>query len=481
MSNIHTVLTDREVEVLRLAASGKKDRQVAHVLKVSTSTVTTYWYRIKMKLMVRSRSEAIALFASQNAGSQEPGEGDHISARIFGSRQWSELQAPFVIFHLDSEGRFTRGSGATHKYVGDQGKPPTNSEWDAFVQAAIGTEGLRRLDATGFYRKQVRICGFAFDVFAISDRGQPGGGRPVSAVAIDITNHLQRIGHLQKELDYFKSLLELSPNMYFVWDFKEGCITYANRFALHVLGHGADRLRSLGWSVFDLVHPDDRGRVMARISQIAHMRPGDIQTLAVRVKTLEGDYVSWNTVATPLSLNQDGSVREFLCACFDIASYHEELDRLKVEHQDLLDRYEKLAQSFKHTPVGLMTVDPSGRVLSANPEGLRILQADGDGWLDTYDPPPAGERSHLLRLDEDWMRAIVAPRRPTAFQVAELHDYLGNCRPFVLSAWPLRNSLGVVVCYSVTFFNHAETALADRSLDAHAREGLRPSASEPLR
>jgi DNA-binding NarL/FixJ family response regulator len=63
---IHVRISAREEKVLRLAASGKVDtKTVAKHLGVSASTVETYWKRIRRKLGVRNRTEAITVAHQQ--------------------------------------------------------------------------------------------------------------------------------------------------------------------------------------------------------------------------------------------------------------------------------------------------------------------------------------------------------------------------------------------------------------------------------
>jgi len=53
------LLTDREIEVLRLAARGKSNRQIAYELSLSMRTVQAHLGNIFNKLNVASRSEAV--------------------------------------------------------------------------------------------------------------------------------------------------------------------------------------------------------------------------------------------------------------------------------------------------------------------------------------------------------------------------------------------------------------------------------------
>ena len=56
------VLTDREVEILRLIATGKANKEIATALTIGEKTVKTHVSNILAKLQVRSRTEA-ALYA----------------------------------------------------------------------------------------------------------------------------------------------------------------------------------------------------------------------------------------------------------------------------------------------------------------------------------------------------------------------------------------------------------------------------------
>jgi DNA-binding NarL/FixJ family response regulator len=56
---VHSSLSDRELVVLRKAASGQGETQIARDLSVTTNTVKTYFHRICEKLQAPSRAEAI--------------------------------------------------------------------------------------------------------------------------------------------------------------------------------------------------------------------------------------------------------------------------------------------------------------------------------------------------------------------------------------------------------------------------------------
>ena len=58
-------LGGREAEVVRLAAQGLTDKEIAERLGISLGTVGTYWKRALERLDAHSRTQAVALLAEQ--------------------------------------------------------------------------------------------------------------------------------------------------------------------------------------------------------------------------------------------------------------------------------------------------------------------------------------------------------------------------------------------------------------------------------
>lgn len=82
VSPVHTVLTRREVEVLRLMAAGRTNQQIADELVISPGTVKSHVKRVLRKLHVTNRAEAASTYvrlanqsqADQNRVSPPPTE-----------------------------------------------------------------------------------------------------------------------------------------------------------------------------------------------------------------------------------------------------------------------------------------------------------------------------------------------------------------------------------------------------------------------
>ena len=64
----HDTLSDREFEIMRLLASGKRASEIAHELHLSVKTVSTYRARILQKLNLRTTAEIMRYAIKHDLG-----------------------------------------------------------------------------------------------------------------------------------------------------------------------------------------------------------------------------------------------------------------------------------------------------------------------------------------------------------------------------------------------------------------------------
>jgi DNA-binding NarL/FixJ family response regulator len=60
----HKALSGREIQVLRLIATGKSSTEIAHILSISIKTVSTYRSRIREKMRLRNTAEIVRYAAT---------------------------------------------------------------------------------------------------------------------------------------------------------------------------------------------------------------------------------------------------------------------------------------------------------------------------------------------------------------------------------------------------------------------------------
>jgi DNA-binding CsgD family transcriptional regulator len=111
-------LSEREEEILRLAAQGLTDKAIAASIGVQISTVRTYWDRLKTKLDATNRTEAVAR-------SLRPIPTDSGGASALG--RFAE-SIPYLFALVDGSGQVEFANARWNVYFGS-----TASDWSRMI------------------------------------------------------------------------------------------------------------------------------------------------------------------------------------------------------------------------------------------------------------------------------------------------------------------------------------------------------------
>lgn len=112
-------LSQQEIRVLELASKGQTDKGIGETLQISTSTVVTYWGRIRAKMGHQSRSELVANFVMSLAKTEVAGlrseldqkssEGEALSKDVERLKSLLEF-APEAMIIVNPEGEIQSGN-----------------------------------------------------------------------------------------------------------------------------------------------------------------------------------------------------------------------------------------------------------------------------------------------------------------------------------------------------------------------------------
>ncbi|HSI70683.1 MAG TPA: PAS domain-containing protein, partial [Gillisia sp.] len=95
---------------------------------------------------------------------------------------------------------------------------------------------------------------------------------------------------------YFKRVADLSPNLLFIIDLRNGGIIYVNRKAQRVLGYDAQDIYEKGQKIFESVlHPDDLERYLTNIENCKQLNDEEDCDLEVRFRTGDNEW-QWNKI-----------------------------------------------------------------------------------------------------------------------------------------------------------------------------------------
>ena len=164
-------------------------------------------------------------------------------------------------------------------------------------------------------------------------RDEAGNPVRLTGVNIDVTERKRADEQLRASEERFRSLALATSHA--IWRIgPDGRVTpdYPNASWEKFTGQTAEQMSGLGW--LDAIHPDDSARV-AEVWQRALETKSSYRT-DYRLRRHNGEYCRVEARGTPI-LNEDGSVREWVCASTDID------DRTRAE-QEL--RNNEARQSF---------------------------------------------------------------------------------------------------------------------------------------
>jgi DNA-binding CsgD family transcriptional regulator/PAS domain-containing protein len=458
------ILTDRESEVIRLATSGMTDKQVAGSLGVSTSTITTYWFRIKMKLNARSRSEAIAKYAmtTLSLGRVSDGHGPN--------RFWSFTEAPFVAWTTDSKGTLKQGYGNLKRYVSMSDQEPSEVEWQRFASLMLSPDEQQVLSDDGKLSITRKYGPFVFEIYALTSL-RSDHTKDVFIMALDVTKHLEITNQLEDHHRFVQDIVDHSPTMTVIWNIKSEKVVFVNSQAYYYLGYSCDEILALKHGILDLIDPEDMKGFRHRISQVGHSRAGDIRHVSFHITTSEGSPLFLEGKCSPYRTSSLGVVEELILVCYEAGDACRKVEQLKKQLAATQERLDQALGSIDSTPCAMAIVRETGEVIRANGAALMILGADRDGWSSVYrtDALDCETPPKLLTLPADWVSPQVLSRKPYISQVVELPDLSGTSKSLILSVVPVRGRDGDISSYSLSFIEYDQfiTAL-DRYAPAKA-------------
>lgn len=141
-------LSEREAEIVQLAAQGKSDKEIAAALDISIGTLGTYWARIRAKRGMRWRTEIVAQFVREQIAS-EPVVG--LDGPVLDAIGYS-------ITILDRDGQVLAGNAAYAECLAELGiAGPIEGPLDPYLAFDNETGLAERLRAEGRFSCVVSI------------------------------------------------------------------------------------------------------------------------------------------------------------------------------------------------------------------------------------------------------------------------------------------------------------------------------------
>jgi PAS domain S-box-containing protein len=289
------VLSEREKEVLFLAADGLTDKEIAQRLNIGTKTVRTYWDRMRTKLQAASRTQALAI-ALRSAY-------DELAASEERLRRFLDVM-PVMFFAFDENYQILMLNEEAKQVLGDDHSEVTNHK-DLFERMFPVPDERERMFAE-WQRRQgnfrdwlARVNhadgGLRASAWASTSKTNPVPGWHSWVVGVDLKECFAAAPALEESL----SAVALSESVG-VWLLDCGSRSlFANEKMANLVGTRIDDL--LVRSPADFLHPEDE----AEVAEILHAGQPRLVPLTLR-RGDDSAILTWASFC-PIR-NRDGSV-----------------------------------------------------------------------------------------------------------------------------------------------------------------------------
>ncbi|MBJ7900951.1 MAG: PAS domain-containing protein [Cyanobacteria bacterium RI_101] len=205
--------------------------------------------------------------------------------------------------------------------------------------------------------------------------------------------------------NFIKRIIDITPNVLKIYDFKSCQMIYTNRNLASVLGYPSQDVEALENALVpSYVNPEDALRVKKTLENISALEDGQYLDLDYRVKTSAGTLRWLSQRSAIFEREEDGQIKQVISICEDIT------ERVQVEAALRESQY-FIEQVVNSSPQILYILDPiTWKNVYINRQSLEILgyppqqfQAEGSQFLAQILHP---EDLPLIRKNKDfWQTA----------------------------------------------------------------------------
>ncbi|WP_207486070.1 PAS domain S-box protein [Arenibaculum pallidiluteum] len=249
------------------------------------------------------------------------------------------------------------------------------------------------------------------------------------ASAVDISERARYEAALRESEERFRNMAENAPVVVWVTESDKSC-SYLNRQWTEITGQSIEDALGMGW--LERVHPDDRIRVDARVTD-ANAK-GIPFRLDYRLKRADGSY-AWAIDSGAPRIGPNGEQLGYIGSVIDISE--------RKAAEEALEANEERLRVMTDTMSALVWVsDKDGKAIGFNDRwyvftGLTLEQSLGGGWMEVVYP------DDLQRVQAAWSDALAGGKAYEMELRYRRHD--GTYRWFLVRAEPVLNAVGMIL------------------------------------
>ncbi|MBF9219720.1 PAS domain S-box protein [Hymenobacter ruricola] len=186
--------------------------------------------------------------------------------------------------------------------------------------------------------------------------------------AEDVTRHRAAVAELRQNRHLLRQVVDLVPNLIYIYDLREERNTYTNRRIELVLGYTSEELRSFpnGRLLPDLLPPDAQQRLREHWNAVAQLPDGEVLTLEYAIHHRNGSLRWLRSSHTPFARTADGTVTSIIGVAEDITDRRTTDAHRLAATERLAEQHRLFRQVIDTLPHPIYLKDGNSNYLLAN-------------------------------------------------------------------------------------------------------------------
>ncbi|WP_271254941.1 PAS domain S-box protein [Pseudanabaena sp. Chao 1811] len=378
--------------------------------------------------------------------------------------------APIVVFNQDRDLRYTWIYNPALGYKANEviGKLDSDIMPSAETARQLTEIKQRVLDTGIMERHEVAIptdqVTHYYDMTVEPLHSKSGEVIGVSCAALDITSIKQVQVKLQESQYFTQRIVDISPDIVYIYDLLEKCNIYVNSAITSVLGYSSEEIQSMGANLFErLIHPDDLSKVIESQKQFDTAKDGSIIEIEYRALHANGEWRWLYDRSSIFARDVDGRVKQTVGNAQDIT-------KRKLAEQRLKEIERQQRTILEHLPVGvIITEGVEQKMRYYNPYFKQLFGysfsevSTFEKWLPLAYPDPEYREWVATTINQKLAEAIREHRDPEPIE-SRITAKNGSIKHVNVYCTIIDES------YFITFVdltNHYQTAIALQESEQH--------------
>ncbi|WP_426059880.1 PAS domain S-box protein [Hymenobacter sp. B1770] len=186
--------------------------------------------------------------------------------------------------------------------------------------------------------------------------------------AEDVTRHRAAVEELRQSRHLLRQVLDLVPNLIFIYDLGQKRNTYSNRHSEQVLGYTSDELLAYAENSLlpNLVPAPALEQLREHFDRVAQLPDGETLTLEFSVRHRDGSLRWLRSTHTPFARNAKGQVSSIIGVAENITERRVSEERSQAATAHLAEQHRLFRQVIDALPHPIYLKDDQGNYLLAN-------------------------------------------------------------------------------------------------------------------